>query len=100
MRPVQLTAASLAALVVLGSCSKDSTSPNPLVAAIHVTPGVDTVGTLGRTVTFVAQPVDANGAPVTATVVWRSSNPAVVAVDSVTGLATAEIGRASCRERV
>ena len=89
MRPVQLTAASLAALVVLGSCSKDSTSPNPLVAAIHVTPGIDTVGTLGRTVTFVAQPVDANGAPVTATVVWRSSNAAVVAVDSVTGLATA-----------
>jgi|GEM_PF-1353610 len=89
MRPVRLTAASLAAFLALGSCSKDSTSPSPAVAAIHVTPGTDTVGTLGRTVTFVAQPVDANGSPVTATVVWRSSNPSVVTVDSATGLATA-----------
>ena len=88
MRPVR-SGIVLAALVVLGSCSKDSTSPNPVVAAIHVTPGIDSVGTLGRTVTFAAQAVDAGGAPVTATVVWRSSNPAVATVDSVTGLATA-----------
>ena len=74
---------------LLGSCSKDSTAPNPTVAAIHVTPGVDSIGTLGRTITFAAQAVDANGAPVSATVVWRSSNPSVATVDSATGLATA-----------
>ncbi len=89
MRPVQFAFAAVAVFVLLGSCSKDTTSPNPAVTSIHVTPGVDSVGTLGRTVTFAAQPVDAGGAPVSATVVWRSSNPAVATVDSVTGLATA-----------
>ena len=76
-------------LVALWSCSKDSTSPNPSVAAIHVSPGTDTVGTLGRVVTFTAQAVDASGAPVSATLIWRSSNPTVATVDSATGLATA-----------
>ncbi|HKV72150.1 MAG TPA: Ig-like domain-containing protein [Gemmatimonadales bacterium] len=76
--------------VSLGSCSgKESPTAPPVVAHITVTPGTDTLGTLGRTVVFTAQPVDANGAPVTATVVWRSSNPSVATVDSVTGLATA-----------
>ena len=89
MRPVRSAIAAVVAIVLLGSCSKDTTSPNPAVSSIHVTPGVDSVGTLGRTVTFAAQPVDAGGAPVSATVVWRSSNPAVATVDSATGLATA-----------
>ena len=77
-------------IVLFGSCSKESaTAPGPVVASVGVTPGSDTVGTLGRTVAFAAQPRDAAGAPVAATVVWRSSNPSVAAVDSVTGLATA-----------
>ena len=71
------------------SCSKDTTSPS-MVAAVVVTPGGDTLATLGRTRQFTGVAQDASGHPVSgASLVWHSTNPAVATVDSVTGLVTA-----------
>jgi alpha-tubulin suppressor-like RCC1 family protein len=74
------------------ACGGDNVAgpPTPVVAAIQVSPGTDTLLTLGRTRQFAAQARDANGNPVNGvTFVWRSSNPGVATVDSVTGIVTA-----------
>lgn len=71
------------------ACGTDKVSAPPTVAAVTVTPGADTIATLGRTRQFTAVANDANGAPVTVTLIWRSTNPAVATVDSVTGIVTA-----------
>jgi alpha-tubulin suppressor-like RCC1 family protein/uncharacterized protein YjdB len=80
-----------AAAALLAACGGDSpVTPPPSVASIQVTPGQDTLVALGRTRQFSAAPLDAQGHPVSGvTVVWRSSNPSVATVDSVTGVATA-----------
>lgn len=76
--------------VMVGCGGGDSVSGPPVPAAIVVTPGADTLWTLGRTRQFAAEPRDANGNPISGvTLVWRSSNPSVATVDSVTGLVTA-----------
>src|SRR5689334_17503669 len=82
-------AAALVGLAALVACSKDTTGPGPTVAAINIAAGTDTLATLGRTRQFSATASDASGHPVTATIVWHSSNPAVATVDSATGVATA-----------
>ncbi|HKR55628.1 MAG TPA: Ig-like domain-containing protein [Gemmatimonadales bacterium] len=83
-------ALGLASGWLLWSCSgKESPTAPPVVANITVTPGGDTLATLGRTRVFSAAATDQNGSPVTATIRWHSTNAAVATVDSVTGLVTA-----------
>lgn len=83
-------ALGLASSLVLWSCSgKESPTAPPVVANVTVTPGGDTLATLGRTQVFSATTTDHNGSPVTATIRWHSTNAAVATVDSVTGLVTA-----------
>jgi alpha-tubulin suppressor-like RCC1 family protein/uncharacterized protein YjdB len=78
------------ALVLACGGDKVAGPPTPVVAAIQVSPGTDTLLTLGRTRQFAAQARDANGNPMSGvTFVWRSSNPGVATVDSVTGIVTA-----------
>ncbi|HEY6809175.1 MAG TPA: Ig-like domain-containing protein [Gemmatimonadales bacterium] len=77
------------ALVSILSCSKDTGVAPPVPASVDVTPGADTLATLGRTRQFSAVARDANGNPVTVPLTWRSSNPAVARVDSITGIVTA-----------
>jgi len=83
---VAVLALALAGVV---SCSKDNPAGPPAVASVVVTPGTDTLATLGRTRQFTAVAKDANGNPVTVTLIWRSTNPAVATVDSATGIVTA-----------
>jgi alpha-tubulin suppressor-like RCC1 family protein len=79
------------ALALLSCGGKDSTTaPPPTLTRIDVAPGADTLEALGATRQFSATPRDAAGNALTGlTVVWRSSAPAVVKVDSSTGIATA-----------
>jgi len=81
---------SFAALVALVACGKDNPAAPPVVSTVVVTPGADTIVTLGRTRQFTAVARDGSGNPVNGvTVVWHSSNPSVATVDSVTGTVTA-----------
>ncbi len=87
MRRVAL---AVAIACLFAACGGDNPAAPPTVASIQVTPGQDTLVTLGRTRQFSATALDAQGRPVSGvTIVWRSSNPGVATVDSVTGLATA-----------
>lgn len=81
----------VASAIAAGSiaCGSDKVSAPPTVASVVVTPGTDTLATLGRTRQFTAVAKDANGNPVSVTLVWRSTNPAVAMVDSATGIVTA-----------
>ena len=89
-KPIGSLSIILLAALAAGSCSKDNPVGPPVVTSVAVTPGTDTLIALGRTRQFSAVPKDANGNPVPGvTVVWRSSNPAVAAVDSATGIVTA-----------
>lgn len=84
-------ALGLAAGWAISSCGgKESPTAPPVVANVTVTPGGDTLSTLGRMRTFTAAATDHNGNTVAgASIRWHSTNPAVVTVDSVTGLVTA-----------
>ncbi|HKI96185.1 MAG TPA: Ig-like domain-containing protein, partial [Gemmatimonadales bacterium] len=60
------------------------------VASVTVSPASAALHALGDTAAFTASVVDANGHPVTDTVVtWSSSAPNVASVDPTTGVATA-----------
>lgn len=83
-----------AALVctVLGSlsCGGDSGSPTPTPNSVLVSPGADTLISIGSHRTFTAQVLDANGDPIDGkTVTWSSSAPGVLSIDPGTGVATA-----------
>jgi len=81
---------AFAALVALVACGQDNPAAPPVVSTVVVTPGADTIVTLGRTRQFTAVARDGSGNPVSGvTLVWHSSNPSVATVDSVTGLVTA-----------
>jgi len=81
---------AFAALVALVACGKDNPAAPPVVSTVVVTPGADTIVTLGRTRQFTAVARDGSGNPVNGvTLVWHSSNPSVATVDSVTGTVTA-----------
>lgn len=82
---------ALAALLVgAPSCGGDSGSPTPTPTDIVVTPGADTLFSLGASRAFTAQVLDANGHPLDAAVVtWSSSAPEVLSIDAGTGVATA-----------
>ena len=83
--------ALLAALLL--SCSGDgptSPAPTPVVAAVAVTPGIDTVVTVGRTRQFAAQARDASGAAIVGvSIAWSSADTTIATVSS-TGLVTAK----------
>ena len=83
--------AALASIVLFDiSCGNDSGSPSPTPTDLIVTPGADTLISVGETRTFTAQVLDANGHPIdAATVTWSSSAPAVLSVEPTTGVATA-----------
>jgi len=91
MRRRAAVAIGLASSWMVLSCGgKESPTAPPVVASITVTPGGDTLATLGRTRVFSATATDHNGDPVPgATIRWHSTNSSVVTVDSVTGLVTA-----------
>jgi hypothetical protein len=99
---LSLRRASLsAALVFLTACGGgggDGTGPATVDHVVITSPAAPpTFGALGRTVQFAAQARDAGDAPVTATISWLSSNPAVATV-SGSGLVTAaENGTAQVR---
>jgi alpha-tubulin suppressor-like RCC1 family protein len=80
-------------LIVIGlaACGSDKTvAPPPTVVTVVVTPGADTLWTIGRTRQFTAQARDASGTPVSGvTITWQSSNPGVATVDAATGFVTA-----------
>ena len=81
---------AFAALTALIACGGENPAAPPVVAAVVVTPGADTILTLGRTRQFTAVARDGSGNAVSGvTLVWRSSNPSVATVDSVTGIVTA-----------
>jgi hypothetical protein len=83
--------AALASLLSLSlSCGGDSGDPSPTPTEVLVTPGADTLLSVGETQAFVAVVLDANGDPIDdAEIVWSSSVPGVVSVDPVSGMATA-----------
>lgn len=88
--PIRSLGIIVLAALAAASCGKDTTVGPPVVAAVIVTPGADTLLALGRTRQFTAVAQDANGNPVSGvTLVWHSSNPAVATVDSATGIVTA-----------
>src|SRR5262245_6457657 len=86
LRRVVLTGLGCVGLAWAG----DHATAPPVPPAIVVTPGGDTVWTLGRTRQFAAQARDANGNPVSGvTFTWQSSNSGVATVDAATGVVTA-----------
>ncbi|HEY6785117.1 MAG TPA: Ig-like domain-containing protein, partial [Gemmatimonadales bacterium] len=89
MRPVRFIGTLAVTWFALSCSGNESPTAPPVVANIAVTPGGDTLATLGRTKTFSATATDADGNPVSATFRWHSTNSGVVTVDSVTGLVTA-----------
>jgi alpha-tubulin suppressor-like RCC1 family protein len=81
---------TLVVALIVVACGKDNPAGPPTVATVVVTPGADTLLTLGRTRQFTAVARDASGNPVNGvTLVWSSSNPAVATVDASTGIVTA-----------
>jgi alpha-tubulin suppressor-like RCC1 family protein/uncharacterized protein YjdB len=88
--------ARIARLFALGfalvavACGGDNPAGPPVVSNVVVTPGADTLLTLGRTRRFTAVARDASDNPVSGvTLVWSSSNPSVATVDASTGIVTA-----------
>jgi alpha-tubulin suppressor-like RCC1 family protein len=83
----------MTAALLVGSCGGDGpTGPGdpPEVASVVVTPGADTIVTVGRTRQYSAQPREADGTPISGlAVTWSSSNTAAATVDPNTGLVTA-----------
>jgi len=76
--------------LVLVACGGDNPAGPPVVSSVVVTPGADTLLTLGRTRQFTGVARDASGNPVSGvTLVWSSSNPSVATVDASTGVVTA-----------
>lgn len=96
MKTALSTALSVAALVAMtlssacGGGDGGSGPPPVTVASVAITSpaGPTSFQTLGRTRQFAAQPKDAAGANMTATVTWASSNPAIASVSNA-GLVTA-----------
>jgi len=87
-RYARLFTVALALLVF--ACGKDNPAGPPTVSTVVVTPGADTLLTLGRTRQFTGVARDASGNPISGvTLVWSSSNPSVATVDVTTGLVTA-----------
>lgn len=85
-----LAAALVCVVLVSLSCGGDSGSPTPTPNSVLVSPGADTLISIGSHRTFTAQVLDANGDPIDGkTVTWSSSAPGVLSIDPVTGLATA-----------
>lgn len=90
------TRAGLLALPLLYAgtgCVSDFATPTPggaIVASVVIMPtGPDTLTAIGAQKEFTAQARDANGAPISGkTFTWSSDAPNVVAIDSVTGIAT------------
>ena len=90
MRRLGAVALGLASGWAVLSCGgKESPTAPPVVANVTVSPGADTLATLGRTRVFSAAATDNNGNAVSASIRWHSTNPLVVTVDSMTGLVTA-----------
>jgi hypothetical protein len=83
--------AALAFLLAINlSCGGDSGDPSPTPTSVLVTPGADTLLSVGETQAFVAVVLDANGDPIDdAEIAWSSTAPGVVTVDPSTGIATA-----------
>ena len=78
------------ACAVVAACGGENPAGPPTVASIQVTPGADTLLTLGRTRQFTAVARDASGNPVSGvTIAWSSSNPSVATVDAASGIVTA-----------
>ena len=95
MKTASSTVVSVAALVVIslssacGGGDGGGTPPVTVASVVITSPaGATSFQTLGRTKTFTAQPKDAAGANVTATVAWTSGTPAVATVTSA-GVVTA-----------
>ncbi len=81
LRTAALRTAALLFVMTTGSCTENTVEPD-LVASMQLTPPTSTVRA-GGTVTLVAQPLDANGAPVSVrSVTWSSNNTAVATVSS------------------
>ena len=80
----------LGAALVL-SCGGDSgSSPSPTPTNVVVTPGADTLISIGENQGFSATVLDANGDPIDgATVTWSSDAPGVVSINATNGVATA-----------
>jgi uncharacterized protein YjdB len=83
-------AALLTLALLLSSCSNDSSSvirrlpfePGASPGILSLAPGATSLGFIGETVTISAQVLGANGKPATGlSFLWKSTNPAVAAVD-------------------
>ncbi|HVX88115.1 MAG TPA: hypothetical protein VG940_04245, partial [Gemmatimonadales bacterium] len=75
-------AALSSALLFTLSCGGDGGSPSPTPTNVVVTPGADTLLSVGETQTFTATVLDANGDPIDgATVTWSSDAPGVLTID-------------------
>jgi len=87
------TAAGQGATWVVAALGDEADSAEVLVTVatvVEVTPATATLAALGATQVFTATARDGNGAVIPgATFVWSSSDPAIAAVDPVTGVATA-----------
>src|SRR5690242_14725757 len=90
VRRTTLAAALVCAVSVSLSCGGDSGSPSPTPNSVLISPGADTLISIGSHRTFTAQVLDANGDPIDGrTITWSSSAPGVLAIDPATGVATA-----------
>lgn len=86
VRPLSL----LVGATLFLSCGDDGGSPSPTPTSVFVTPGADTLISVGENQTFTATVLDANGDPIdAATVTWSSDAPSVVTIDAASGVATA-----------
>ena len=78
-------------VAVAVSCGADAPAGPVVPASVTITPGADTLTALGAGRRLSAVVRDAAGNPLLDQVIrWRSSAPAIVHVDSITGQATAE----------
>jgi hypothetical protein len=88
-RPARLVFAALAVPLLISTC-KSSTEAASVATAIDITPSPATLTAIGMTLQFTAVVKDQRGQTMSGAVVsWASTNPAVVTVESSTGLATA-----------
>jgi alpha-tubulin suppressor-like RCC1 family protein len=90
LRRTFVLAALLGPILFSLSCGGDSGSPSPTPTNVVVTPGADTLVSVGETKTFTAAVLDANGDPIDGrTVTWSSTAPTILSIDPTTGVATA-----------